>query len=579
MNFYKMFHDFLVAEMYNLAKAKNLEDVDFSKVTVEPPKDLKHGDFSTNAAMVLCKAFGDNPRHLAGDVQHILEKHEAVERIDIAGPGFVNARLKMSFWHDQLHLILASGKTYGDSMMGSGKSVNVEYVSVNPTGPMHAGHGRGAIIGDVLANVYEKAGFDVTREYYINDEGGQADVLARSVYLRYVEALGGEKAHIPEGLYPGSYLVPVGQALAEKYGQAYLGKDETSWLDVFKRFAVEAMMVLIKKDLNLVGIHHEVFSSERKIVEDGGVERALKVLDEQGLLYEGVLEPPKGMKPDDWEPRPQLLFKATEFGDDVDRPLKKSDGSWTYFAKDIAYHYDKYCRTGPAMVNVWGSDHGGYVKRLQAAVRAVTKGKARMDAILCSMVNLLDKGQPVKMSKRSGNFVTLADVVDRVGKDVMRLIMLSRKNDAPLDFDFSKVTDTSHDNPVFYIQYAYARACSVFRQAEESLGKKALALEDADGRLLSSPAEKDLLKKITQWPRLLEQAAIHEEPHRVVYFLHEVASLFHSLWNKGKENTTLRFIREDDRHHTLARLMLVKAMQHVLRSGLEVCGVQLHEKM
>ncbi len=579
MNFYRIFHDFLLTKLKDLSSSKGLENVDFSKITVEPPKDPKHGDFSTNAALVLSKIFQNNPRHIAAEIQKIIEIHPSIEKVEIAGPGFVNATLKMSFWNDQLHTILKEKEHYGDSAMGHGQKINIEYVSVNPTGPMHAGHGRGAVVGDVLANIYKKVGYNVTREYYINDEGGQANILARSTYLRYLEALGHGPIKIPEGLYPGSYLISVGQALSVKYGDKFVGKPESDWLSPIKKFSVEAMMKLIRSDLKKIGIYHDIFTSERKLVDNKKVEKAINVLEKQGLLYEGVLNPPKGMIPEDWEPRPQLLFKSTKFGDDIDRSLKKSDGSWTYFAKDIAYHFDKYTRFGPNLINVWGADHGGYVKRLQSAVKAVTGGKAHVDVILCQMVNLLDKGKPIRMSKRSGIFITLEDIVKKVGKDVVRLIMISRKNDASLDFDFAKVLETSHENPVFYIQYAHARCYSVGRQAQETLKEPSIDLSQANGTLLIDSSEIDLIKKLTQWPRLVEQSAIHEEPHRIMYYLYELSSIFHSLWNKGKENTHFRFIQENDLPNTYARLLLVKATKYVLRSGLSVCGVAAKNEM
>lgn len=578
MNFYRIFHHFLLSKLEELSSLGE-NAIDFSKVTVEPPKDPKHGDFSTNAAMVLSKFFKEKPSDLALKIKEILETHPAIEKVEIAGPGFVNATLKMSFWHKQLHTILKEKEAYGNSNQGDGETVNIEYVSVNPTGPMHAGHGRGAVVGDVLANLFQKTGHHVVREYYINDEGGQADVLARSAYLRYLEALGYGPASIPEGLYPGDYLIAVGKGLAEKYGKQFVEKPEEEWLFPIKTFAVDAMMRLICCDLEAIGIYHEVFTSERKLVDDGKVEEAIAVLAEKNLLYEGILEAPKGMRPEDWEPRPQLLFKSTEFGDDVDRPLKKSDNSWTYFAKDIAYHLDKYKRCGPELINIWGADHGGYVKRLQSAVSALTGGLSTVCVLLCQMVNLLDKGEPVRMSKRSGIFITLSDVVEKVGKDVVRLIMISRKNDAPLDFDFAKVLETSHENPVFYIQYAHARCCSVSKQAKEMLNKETINLEKADGSLLTDTSEIELVKKLTQWPRLVEQAVFHKEPHRIVYYLYELASIFHSLWNKGKENRTMRFIQESDLPNTYARLLLVKATEYVLRSGLSVCGVKAQKEM
>ncbi|MGY9003514.1 MAG: arginine--tRNA ligase, partial [Rhodospirillales bacterium] len=470
----------------------------------------------------------------------------------------------------------------GDSTLGEGEGVNVEYVSANPTGPMHVGHARGAIFGDALAALLGKAGFSVTREYYINDAGTQVGVLARSLYLRYCEALGEDIGEIPDGLYPGDYLVPVGKNLAEKDGAKWQEKPEEEWLEAFQEIAVNAMMALIKDDLSVAGIKFDVYTSERGLVSAGKVDDVLKFLEEKGLIYQGVLEPPKGKKPDDWEERPQTLFKATEFGDDVDRPLKKSDGTWTYFASDIAYHLDKYQRGFKTMIDVWGADHGGYIKRMEAAVKAVTEGGGELDVKVCRLVNLLEDGKPAKMSKRAGTFVTLRDVVEQVGKDVVRFIMLTRTNDKTLDFDFARVTEQSRDNPVFYVQYAHARICSVMRHAGDLFGADAItpeALSSVSLEKLTDSDELALIKTMAAWPRMVESAALAHEPHRISFYLNDLVAGFHMLWNKGKDNAHLRFIIADDRDVTLARLALLQGVAFVIASGLQVFGVTPVEEM
>lgn len=469
----------------------------------------------------------------------------------------------------------------GNSDIGTGQTVNVEYVSANPTGPMHVGHGRGAVVGDALALLLAKAGYKVTKEYYINDAGAQVDVLARSAYLRYREAFG-ETIEIPEGLYPGDYLVPVGEKLKETFGDKWLNAEEGDYLEEIKAFSINAMMDLIREDLAVLGVTHDVFSSEKELVENGGVDKAITYLEERGLIYTGVLEPPKGKKPEDWEPRPQLLFKASEFGDDVDRPLKKSDGSGTYFASDIAYHFDKFQRGSDQLIDVMGADHGGYVKRMKAAVKAMSEGKAELDIKLAQMVNLMDNGEPVKMSKRAGTFITLREVIDKVGKDVVRFIMLTRKNDAQLEFDFTKVTEQSKDNPVFYVQYAHARCHSVFRKADEEftdLDRTETALAKADLSLLNDESELTLMRLMAEWPRLIEAAAESHEPHRITYYLYDLASEFHSLWNKGTGDVSLRFLHADNLELTKARLALLKAVSLVIASGLLVLGVEPREEL
>ncbi|MBF0248629.1 MAG: arginine--tRNA ligase [Alphaproteobacteria bacterium] len=557
-------------------------DLDTSRITVEPPRDAAHGDVTTNAAMVLAKPAGKNPRDIAALLAARAGDLAGVEAVEIAGPGFLNLRLSDGFWHARLRDVLDAGAAYGDSAAGQGKKVNVEYVSANPTGPMHVGHGRGAVFGDALAALLDKAGYAVTREYYINDAGAQVDVLARSAHVRYREALGENVGAIPEGLYPGEYLVEVGQALAAREGDTWKDAPEAEWLDAFRDFAIDAMMDMIKADLAALGVTHDEFTSERALVEAGKVGEALDFLKDNALVYHGVLEPPKGKLPDDWEPREQLLFKATDYGDDVDRPVQKSDGSWTYFATDMAYHLDKYRRGYADMIDVWGADHGGYVKRMQAAIKALTGGEGALDVKLCQMVSLTDNGEPVKMSKRAGTFVTLRDVIDKVGKDVVRFIMLTRKNDAGLDFDFVKVTEQSKDNPVFYVQYAHARVNSVMRMAAEALGADVVgedAVHGANVGRLTDPSELHLVKLLCQWPRIVESAADAHEPHRIAFFLGDVAAEFHGLWNKGKEDASLRFVIADDAELTCARLALCRATANVIASGLAVFGVTPVEEM
>jgi arginyl-tRNA synthetase len=574
MNLFTYFRAEILAALTRLeAEGRLPPGLDFSRITVEPPRDTAHGDVSTNAAMVLAKPAGMAPRAVAELLATALAGHQAVTATSVAGPGFLNWRLSDGFWQARLGDVLMAGTAYGDSTMGSGRTVNVEYVSANPTGPMHVGHARGAVFGDVLANLLVKAGFTVCREYYINDAGAQVDVLARSAHLRYREALGEDIGEIPAGLYPGDYLMPVGAALAERSGDALRDQPEAAWLPSVKTFAIDAMMAMIRDDLALLGVRHDVFTSERGLHQSGAIERALETLEAAGLIYTGVLDPPKGKPPEDWEPRPQTLFRATRFGDDTDRALKKSDGSWTYFAADIAYHLDKYRRGYAEQIDVLGADHGGYVKRMQAAVSAITGGKGALDVKICQLVHLYENGQPVKMSKRAGTFVTLAEVVEEVGKDIVRFMMLTRKNDQTLDFDFAKVREQSRDNAVWYVQYAHARAQSVLRHAQSELGD-AGDLSRADLAPLGDPAEIALIRQLASWPRLIESAAEAHEPHRVAFYLYEVASGFHGLWNKGKDDASLRFVLADDRRTTLARLALVQAVAFVVASGLQVFGVE-----
>jgi arginyl-tRNA synthetase len=566
------------------------QGLDLDRVAVEPPRDPAHGDLATNAAMVLAGAVRENPMALAERIGAALNGRELVSgdyrgpglTVAAARPGFLNITLAPELWHAQLRAILRAGPGFGDSPVGGGERINVEFVSANPTGPMHVGHGRGAVVGDALAALLAKAGFQVEREYYINDAGAQVDTLARSTHLRYREALGEAIGPLPDGFYPGEYLIETGQALARRDGRKWLDRPESEWLSPVRDFAVAQMMALIREDLDLLGVRHDLFVSERALVQAGTIDVCLMALDLSGLIYTGVLEPPKGKLPDDWEPRPQLLFRATEFGDEVDRPLKKSDGSWTYFAADIAYHRDKFGRGFGNLIDVWGADHGGYVKRMQAAVRAMTGGAANLDVKLCQLVNLFDKGAPVRMSKRAGTFVTLREVVDQVGKDVFRFIMLTRRNDQALDFDFAKVTEQSKDNPVFYVQYAHARAASVMRHAAEAFAQDQLtdlALAETSLVELTDSAEIALIRLLAQWPRLVESAAEAHEPHRVAFYLQEVAAQFHMLWNKGRDEATLRFILASDPALTRARLALVRGVALVIASGLAVIGVEPVEEM
>lgn len=541
-------------------------DLPLQAISAEPPKDAAHGDIATNAAMVLAKPAGKNPRELAAAIVAKLSAHPQVEEAAIAGPGFINLKLKPAIWGEVLSAILKAGVAYGDSSMGAGEKVNVEYVSANPTGPMHIGHARGAIYGDALAGLLKKAGFAVTKEYYMNDAGAQVEKLARSLYFRYRETLG-EKAEMPEGYYPGEYLFPVAETIAKADGDRWMNAPESEWLPVFRETGVDAMMQLIRADLAQIGIQHDVYASEREVV--GKYQQvSYQALEQKGLIYQGVLEPPKGKTPEDWEPREQTLFRATEFGDDVDRPLKKSDGSWTYFAGDVAYHYDKLQRGFNHMVLVLGQDHGGYQKRLSAVVSALSEKKATIDIQLYGLVKFMQNGEPVKMSKRAGTFLEVGDVVEAVGKDVTRFTMLTRKNSETIDFDFEKVKEQSKDNPVFYVQYAHARAQSVLRNAKEQGG-----FTPKQGAL-SHPAELALIRKLAEWPRVVEQAATSHEPHRIAYYLHDVAASFHGLWNLGKDSPELKFILPEDQQLTEARLALVNCVAIVVASGLAVYGVE-----
>jgi arginyl-tRNA synthetase len=547
--------------------------LDRRNVAVEPPRDASHGDLATNAAMVLSKPAGTNPRALAALIAPRLAELPEIASAEVAGPGFINVRLTDDAWRDELAAILAAGDAYGRSAVGGGKRVNVEYVSANPTGPMHMGHCRGAVVGDALASLLEEAGYAVTREYYVNDAGAQVQTLARSAYLRYVEAATGTTVDIPEGLYPGDYLKPVGAALVERFGTAFLDKPEAEWLEPIRTFTVAAMMDMIRADLALLGIRHDVFSSEAEIQATGKVDAAFARLAGEGLLYQGVLEAPKGETPDDWEPVELTLFRATQFGDDSDRPVRKSDGGLTYFGTDLAYHADKASRSD-MLIDIWGADHAGTVKRIQAAVKALTGGAVPFDVKLVQMVRLLRGGEPVKMSKRSGSFVTLAEVVEEVGKDVVRFTMLTRKADAQMDFDFAKVVEASKDNPVFYVQYAHARGRSLHRRlADAGMTLSAPDLTRLDAEELA------LVKLAAQYPRTVEAAAATREPHRIAFYLADVAAAFHALWNRGNDDPARRFLLVNDPETTSARLALADAIGQIIRNGLRLMGVKAAEEM
>ncbi|MCB5204778.1 arginine--tRNA ligase [Neorhizobium sp. T786] len=569
-------------ETIDLIKEKRTE-VDFARITVEPPRDPSHGDVATNAAMVLAKPLGTNPRALADLIVERLRKEPDVIDVSVAGPGFINIRVGKEYWQRLLASMIEAGTDYGRSTIGAGHRTNVEYVSANPTGPMHVGHCRGAVVGDALANLLAFAGHDVTKEYYINDAGSQIDVLARSVFLRYREALGEQVGEIPSGLYPGDYLVPVGQALADEFGVRLHNMPEEEWMPLVKDRAIDAMMVMIREDLEALNVHHDVFFSERQLHAEGAqrIRAAINDLTFKGHVYRGTLPPPKGQLPEDWEDREQTLFRSTEVGDDIDRPLIKSDGSYTYFAADVAYFKDKFDRGYDETIYVLGADHGGYVKRLEALARAISGGTAKLTVLLCQMVKLYRDGEPVKMSKRSGDFVTLRDVVDEVGRDSVRFMMLYRKSSESLDFDFAKVTEQSKDNPVFYVQYAHARCMSVFRQAAEAfpdLDFDSLDLAAA-AKNVSDDNEIQLIAKLAEYPRIIEAAAQSQEPHRLAFYLYDLASFFHAHWNKGKDQPELRFVNDKNRELSIARLGLVRAVASILKSGLAITGTAAPDEM
>jgi len=558
-----------------VAEGRLNADVNRKAVAVEPPRDPSHGDLATNAAMVLAKAAGTNPRALAEAIKPKLEALTGVTSVEVAGPGFINLRLGEETWRDELTTILAEGEEYGLSTVGNNERVNVEYVSANPTGPMHMGHCRGAVVGDALARLLEAAGFRVTKEYYVNDAGSQVDTLARSAHLRYREALGEDIGEIPEGLYPGDYLKPVGALLAAEFGDQWVGKPEADWLQLFKAKTVAAMLDLIRHDLGLLDIHHDIFASEAQLQASGKVDAAMENLRGKDLVYEGELERPKSLdEHDDWEPVELTLFRSSQFGDDQDRPMRKSDGSWTYFGADAAYHFQK-AEAADHLVNIWGADHAGTVKRVQAAVNALTDGRVDLDVKLVQMVKLMRGGEPIKMSKRAGNFVTLADVVNEVGKDVVRFMMLTKRADTMLEFDFAKVVEASKDNPVFYVQYAHARVSSLKRKAAEA----GVPLDAPADLGLLDAEELALVKTAAQYPRVVEGAAMAHEPHRIAFYLYDLAAEFHSLWNRGNDDPSRRFLLENNPQLSRARLELARGIGQIIRNGLALMGVEAVEEM
>ena len=578
MDVFTGFHGHVLAAVQQLKHDGVVpQDASVDGISLETPKDSGHGDLATNAAMVLAKPAKLAPRALAERIVPLIASDPYVEKVEIAGPGFINLTLARAFWPSVLRMVLEQGDAFGRSAIGKGQAVNVEYVSANPTGPMHVGHCRGAVFGDALANLLDYASYDVTREYYVNDAGAQVDVLAQSAFLRYREALGEDIGAIPEGLYPGDYLKPVGEQLAGNHGRDLLDMPEAEWLPLVKAAALKAMLAMIADDLSQLGIKHDVFFSERSLTDGKDeVAETIDALRAEGLIYEGRLPPPKGKVDETWEDREQLLFRSSDFGDDQDRPLVKSDGSYTYFASDIAYHYDKFRRGFHSMIDVWGADHAGHIKRLRAALSALTVGKVDLDVKVCQLVRLFRSGEPVKMSKRAGTFVTLRDVVEEVGAGPVRFMMLYRKNDAPLDFDFAKVTEQSRDNPVFYVQYAHARASSVLRNVAETFADLSVAedvLVQADLNQLNDDGEIALIRRLAQFPRIVEGAAQAHEPHRLSFYLYDLAGDFHGLWNRGKDLPQLRFIYESDRELTRARVALVAATKRVLALGLGILGV------
>ena len=582
MNIYQDVEHMLMEAFNKVLGPKDIGKIDQNLISVEPPRDKEHGDVATNVAMVFAKTLSVKPRDLAIKICNELDRNDYVAAVKVAGPGFINIKLVDEVWFKSLHFILKSEKDYGSSALGAGKKINIEYVSANPTGPLHAAHARGAVVGDALARLLMKTGYEVCKEYYINDAGSQVDILGQSTFLRYQEILGDDSIVIPEGHYPGAYLKDIAAEIVEKDGNKWLSKSVEERLDAFRKYSVQMMMEKVKADLNSLGIEMDIFSSEQSLIQSGGVDSVLNILEDRELLYEGVLDPPKGKQSENWISRPQRLFKSTLFGDDVDRAIQKTDGSWTYFASDIAYHYDKYKRGFTEMIDIWGADHGGYVKRMQSAVNAVTFDEAKLDVKICQIVHMLRDGKPVRMSKRSGDFITIEDVVTAVGKDVIRFIMLTRKNDQVLEFDFDKVVEQSRDNPVFYVQYAHARCCSVLRNA--NIGNTGGSFEKSNFcsnnlSLLTDENELNVIKILTNWPRIIQGAAKAHEPHRIAFYLSDLAAAFHSLWNKGKEDEKLRFIVEDDKELSLARLSLVKAIAIVIASGLEVIGIEAAEEL
>ncbi len=581
MNVFQEFRDTVAAAVAALQKRGELPTaLDLGRISVEPPRDPAHGHMATNAALVLAREARCKPLELAALLRQEIESAPEIVAVEVAPPGFLNVRLSDDLWRRQIPAVLRAGADYGRCDLGRGQPVNDEYCSANPTGPLHVGHGRGTVYGDALANLLDFAGYRVTREYYVNDGGAQIEAMARSIHHRYRELLGEDPGPMPEGLYPLEELVPVARAILERDGDRWLGRPEEEWLELFGREGVEAMLARIREDLAALGVHHDVFVSERELIAAGRIEEAISFLEKQGLVYVGTLPPPKGKQMEDWEPTPQLLFKSTAFGDDIDRPLKRSNGAWTYFAADLAYHLDKIRRGAEVLIDVWGADHGGYVKRMQAAVKALGEGRAELVVKLCQLVRLYAGGEPLKMSKRAGRIIWLRDVVEEVGKDVFRFIMLTRKNDAPLEFDLEKVVEQSKDNPVFYVQYAHARICSVFRNATEAgLPTDPEALAGAPLEGLRDPAELELIRQMAGWPRLVEGAARSFEPHRIAFYLHDLASAFHALWTRGKEEPGLRFLIGAEPGLTTARLAMLAAVRIVIANGLRLMGVTPVEEM
>ena len=549
------------------------------KITAEPPKEEIHGDISTNIALLSSKALNKNPRELAENIAMLLKKNNYIDEVKIAGPGFINLFLNKSIFYECCKNVLDLKNDYGKSDYGKSALVNIEYVSANPTGPMHIGHARGAVFGDSLANLLEYSGYNVTREYYINDAGQQIINLARSVYIRYIEILKDKEPIFGDDLYPGEYLIPVAKSIIDKFGDKFISLKELDWIEVFKEYSINAMMLLIRNDLSLININHDNFVSEQSLKSNGLIDNVVELLSKKNSIYEGVLEAPKGQKNDDWESRPQLLFKSTLFGDDLDRPLKKADNTWTYFAADAAYHYDKYKRNYTSIINVWGADHGGYIKRIEGIVKTVSDSKINFDVKLCQLVNLSKGGKPVKMSKRAGNFVSMKNVIDTVGPDVLRFIMLTRKNDAPLDFDLVKVKEQSKDNPVYYVQYANIRINSLYEKAKIHGIDLRDDLNNINFKLLENISEINLIKLISKWPRQVEAAARANEPHRITFYLNELAGAFHSFWSHGNDNPSLRFINDSNKDLTIARLSLAKIVRIILSSGLSILGVKPAEKL
>lgn len=583
MNLFKDFEQRVKNVLQRIDIAESAEDLPLGRISVEPPRDTAHGDIATNAAMVLAKPLGASPRALAEQISTALGEDADIATVSVAGPGFINITLAAAYWQRLLAAVITAREDFGRGLVGTGRSINVEYVSANPTGPLHVGHCRGAVIGDALANLLAFAGFKVTKEYYINDAGAQVDVLARSVFLRYREALGERIGEIPSGLYPGDYLLPVAEALKAEFGEKLRAMPEDKWIPIVRDRAIDAMMAMIRSDLAALNIEHDVFFSERSLHAGNGatILSAINDLTFKGHVYKGTLPPPKGRLPEDWEDREQTLFRSTAVGDDVDRPLMKSDGSFTYFAADVAYFRDKYERGFSEMIYVLGADHGGYVKRLEAVARAVSEGNAGLAVLLCQLVKLYRGGEPVRMSKRSGDFVTLRDVVEEVGRDPVRFMMLYRKSSEPLDFDFAKVTEQSKDNPVFYVQYAHARCHSVFRQAQETFPEFDLEKVDLAGAVgrVEDENELQLVAKLAEYPRVIESAALAHEPHRIAFYLYGLASAFHAHWNKGKDMPELRFINVNNPDLSFARLGLVRAVAAVLRSGLTLTGTDAPVEM